>query len=115
MIGCRLAAFNRRPGKLGEQGDTARAKSDQFADSYYFSGNDFAVVECVTEVAKARGVSPAQVALAWVLAQPGVASPIVGASRVEQLEEAVAALDIELSAEELKRLEEPYRPHAWRG
>ncbi len=73
------------------------------------------MVERVTEVAKARGVSPAQVALAWVLAQPGVASPIVGASRIAQLEEAVAALEIELSAEELKRLAEPYRPHAWRG
>lgn len=107
-------AGNRRPGKLGEQGDTARAKSDTYADGYYFSENDFAVVERVRQVAKARGVSPAQVALAWVLAQPGVAAPIVGASRMEQLEEAVSALDIELSAEEIKRIEEPYRPHAWR-
>ncbi len=107
-------AGNRRPGKLGHQGDTARAKSDQFANSYYFAENDFAVVERVAGVAKARGVSPAQIALAWVLAQPGVAAPIVGASRMEQLEEAVAALEIQLSAEEMKHLEEPYRPHAWR-
>ena len=108
-------AGNRRPGKLGEQGDTTRAKSDPFADSYYFSENDFAVVERVAEVARERGVSPAQIALAWVLAQPGVTSPIIGASRNAQLEEAVASLEIELTAEEIKRLEEPYRPHEWRG
>lgn len=107
-------AGNRRPGKLGEQGDTARAKSDQYADGYYFSENDFAVVDQMIEVARRRGVSPAQVALAWVLAQPGVTAPIVGASRMEQLEEAIAALDIELSADELDLLEAPYQPHRWR-
>ena len=108
-------AGGRRPGKLGEQGDTVRAKTDDIADRYYFAGNDFAVAARVADVARERGVKPAQVALAWVLAQPGVAAPIIGASRPAQLDEAVAALDIELSAEELKRLEEPYEPHRWRG
>lgn len=108
-------AGGRRPGKLGEQGDTTRAKTDDIADRYYFAENDFAVAARVAEVAKERGVKPAQVALAWVLAQPGVAAPIIGASRPAQLDEAVAALDIELSADEIKRLEEPYEPHRWRG
>ncbi|MFO1172081.1 MAG: aldo/keto reductase [Hyphomicrobiaceae bacterium] len=108
-------AGGRRPGKLGEQGDTTRAKADDIADRYYFAENDFAVAARVAEVAKERGVKPAQVALAWVLAQPGVAAPIIGASRPAQLDEAVAALDIELSADEIKRLEEPYEPHRWRG
>jgi aryl-alcohol dehydrogenase (NADP+) len=107
-------AGNRRPGKLGEQGETARAKSDQFADTYYFSPNDFEIVERVVALAGERGVKPAQIALAWVLAQPGVAAPIVGASRDEQLDEVVAALDIALSDDELKQLQEPYRPHQWR-
>jgi aryl-alcohol dehydrogenase-like predicted oxidoreductase len=107
-------AGNRRPGKLGEQGDTTRARSDTYADGYYFSENDFAVVARASEIARTRGASPARIALAWVLAQPGVTSPIVGASRIEQLDEAVAALDIALTAEEAERLEEPYRPHEWR-
>lgn len=108
-------AGGRRPGKLGEQGETMRAKTDDIADRYYFADNDFAVAARVEEVAKERGVKPAQVALAWVLKQPGVAAPIIGASRPQQLDEAVAALDITLSEEELKRLEEPYQPHRWRG
>lgn len=65
-------------------------------------------------VANARGVAPAQIALAWVLHQPGITAPIVGASKMDQLDQAVAALDITLSAEELRQLEAPYEPHTVR-
>jgi aryl-alcohol dehydrogenase (NADP+) len=68
-------------------------------------------VECVTQVAKARGVSNAQVALAWLLHQPGVAAPIIGASKPHHLDDALAALGLKLEPSELKALEEPYRPH----
>jgi len=68
-------------------------------------------VDRVTELAKRRAVSNAQVALAWLLHQPGVTSPIIGASKMYQLEEAVKALEITLSNEEIERLEEPYQPH----
>jgi aryl-alcohol dehydrogenase (NADP+) len=73
------------------------------------------VVDRLSEIAKNRGVPNAQVALAWVLAQPGVTSPIVGASKMQHLEDAVAALNIKLTEEELKALAEPYRPHAVLG
>jgi 1-deoxyxylulose-5-phosphate synthase len=69
------------------------------------------VADRVAEVARARGVSAAQVALAWLLGQPAVTAPIVGATKMHHLEEAVAALDVTLRADERARLEEPYRPH----
>ncbi len=106
-----LAGNRRREG----WGDTARAKTDDYGQSLYYSDADFATARRVAEVAAARGVKPTQVALAWVLAQPGVTSPIVGASRLEHLDEAVAALDISLSDEERRLLEEPYTPHAVLG
>ena len=62
-------------------------------------------------VAAARGISPAQVALAWILHQPGITAPIIGASKMAHLDQAIAALDITLTAEELRQLEEPYEPH----
>lgn len=96
-------------------GDTARAKTDDYGQRLYYSDADFAVAARVAEVAAARGVKPIQIALAWVLAQPGVTSPIVGASRLEHLDDAVAALDIRLSDEERHLLEEPYVPHAVLG
>jgi 1-deoxyxylulose-5-phosphate synthase len=101
-------AGNRRPGKSGE---TARAKSDEFAHMMYYDDSDFTIVDKVSEVAKARGVSNVQVALAWLLHQPGVTAPIIGASKPHHIPEAVAALDLKLSEEELKTLSEPYRPH----
>jgi 1-deoxyxylulose-5-phosphate synthase len=76
---------------------------------------DHMVVERVGEVAAARGVSNAQVALAWLLSEPAVSAPIIGASKMYQLEEAVAALDVTLDHEEIRRLEEPYEPHTVRG
>jgi 1-deoxyxylulose-5-phosphate synthase len=103
-------AGNRRAAKAGF-GDTVRAKTDDFGQKLYYQDSDFAVVEAVGQVARKRGVSSAQVALAWVLQQPGVTAPIIGASKMQHLDEALAALDLKLSAEELKQLEEPYRPH----
>jgi 1-deoxyxylulose-5-phosphate synthase len=94
-----------------EWGNTTRAQTDDFAQSMYFQETDFEVVERVVEIAGQRGVSPAQVALAWSLQQPGITAPIIGASKMNHLEEAVAALEIELSGEEIARLEEPYQPH----
>jgi aryl-alcohol dehydrogenase (NADP+) len=92
-------------------GQTPRAKSDDFAQSMYYEDADFAVVDVVVEIAEARGVAPAQVALAWLLAQPSVSAPIVGATKMEHLEQAVAALEIELDEAEMERLEAPYVPH----
>ncbi len=101
-------AGNRRREDWGE---TARAKTDDYGQKLYYTDADFDVAGRVVEVAKARGVKPTQVALAWLLAQPGVTAPIVGASRIEHLEQSAAALDITLSEEERRRLEEPYVPH----
>lgn len=92
-------------------GETTRARSDDYAQRLYYQEGDFQVVERVVEVADRRGVTPAQVALAWLLAQPGVTAPIIGATRMEHLEQAVEALSVELSEEERAALEEPYRPH----
>jgi len=103
-----FVAGNRRKEDWGE---TVRSKTDPFARPYY-QDSDFALVDRITEVAKNRGVSNAQVALAWVLHQPGITSPIIGASKLHQLDELVAAMDLKLDAEELKRLSELYQPHA---
>lgn len=92
-------------------GPTKRSKSDEFAHNMYFSDGDFEVVNRVVELAAQRGVKPAQIALAWLLHKPGMAAPIVGASKMYQLEEAVTAVEIQLSVEELAFLEEPYQPH----
>jgi 1-deoxyxylulose-5-phosphate synthase len=96
-------------------GPTKRAKSDQFAHDMYYEESDFAILEQVVELAQVRGVSPAQIALAWLLHKPGITSPIIGASKIYQLEEAVAATEISLSPEEMAQLEETYRPREIRG
>jgi aryl-alcohol dehydrogenase (NADP+) len=98
-----------------DYGETVRAKTDEFSRRQYYSEQDFAIVDRITQVAKARGVNNAQIALAWVLQQPGITAPIVGASKPGQLEDAVAALDIKLDPEELKLLTELYRPRAIMG
>jgi 1-deoxyxylulose-5-phosphate synthase len=90
---------------------TTRSESDPFADFLYNQPTDFDVVDRVAEVAAARGVSAAQVALAWLLHKPGVTAPIVGATKTHHLEDALAAEQLELSEEEVQRLEEPYVPH----
>jgi aryl-alcohol dehydrogenase (NADP+) len=97
--------------KRGGGGETSRAKNDPFAKQLYFREEDFAVAERAAEVAKERGVTASQIALAWVLSKPFVHSPIIGATKMDHLEQAVAALEIKLSEEEAKRLEEPYKPH----
>ena len=106
-------AGNRKRG--GERTATVREKSDAFAHDLYYSDADHDVVDRVIEVAAARGVAPAQIALAWLLRQPGVTAPIVGASKMEQLDEAVAALALTLTDDECTRLEDPYQPHAVLG
>jgi aryl-alcohol dehydrogenase-like predicted oxidoreductase len=106
-------AGNRKRGS--ERTVTARDKSDAFAHDLYFTNADYDVAERVVEIAAAKRVPPAQVALAWLLRQPGLTAPIVGASKMEQLDQAVAALEVRLTEEESKRLEEPYQPHAVLG
>jgi 1-deoxyxylulose-5-phosphate synthase len=92
-------------------GDTKRAQTDEFAQSMYYQEADFEIAGRAAELAGRRGVSPAQIALAWLLHKPGVTSPIIGASKMQHLEEAAAALEIRLSDEEMKFLEERYQPH----
>src|ERR1041385_2578593 len=103
-----LLAGNRT--REGER-KTERARTDAFADSLYKPEVDFAVVDRAAEVAAARGVPPAQVALAWLLHKPGVTAPIVGATKLEHLEDALTAEQLQLSDDEIARLEEPYVPH----
>jgi aryl-alcohol dehydrogenase (NADP+) len=81
----------------------------------YYKENDFEIVDRVIDLATRRGVSPAQVSLAWLLHQPGVTAPIIGASKMQHLEEAVASLDIQLDRDELQYLEELYQPHPVHG
>ena len=90
---------------------TARSESDEFGRSLY-SEDDRAVVEAVLAVAAQRGTNPAQIALAWVLRHSSVTSPIVGATKAQHLEDAVSALDVSLSDEEVATLEASYRPRA---
>jgi aryl-alcohol dehydrogenase-like predicted oxidoreductase len=94
---------------------TKRAQTDAFGDTLYKPEVDFDVVERADEVAAARGVSTAQVALAWLLHKPGVTAPIVGATKLEHLEDALAAAELSLTPEEMERLEELYQPHAIAG
>jgi len=102
-----LTGSRKRDGKK----ETTRSNSDPFADTLYFQSSDFDVVDRVTALAAKRGVTPAQIAIAWLLHKPGVVSPIIGATKREHLEEAVAAININLSGDEIKYLEEPYKPH----
>jgi aryl-alcohol dehydrogenase (NADP+) len=93
-----------------KEGNTERARTDEFSPRLYFRDADHKVVEAVSEVAKARGLSNMQVALAWVLKNPAITAPIIGASKLGHLEEAVSALDVSLTDEEVARLEAPYEP-----
>src|SRR6185436_16699621 len=95
--------------KRGGGGETSRANNDPFANGLYFREEDFIIADCVAEVAKERGVSGSQIALAWVLSKPYVTAPIIGATKMNHLDQAIAALDIKLSEDEIKKLEEPYK------
>jgi aryl-alcohol dehydrogenase-like predicted oxidoreductase len=99
---------------LDDRSSTTRAETDK-ANELYDDPSDWAVVEAVRKVASARNVSPAEVALAWLLAKPGVVAPIVGSTKIEHLDTAVRSVELSLSEEEMKSLEAPYRPHPVRG
>ena len=94
---------------------TTRAKTDAFGDALYKPGLDYPVIDALTKLAAERGAPPAQVALAWMLHKPGVSAPIVGATKLEHLEDALAAEQLPLSEDEVERLEAPYVPHSIAG
>jgi aryl-alcohol dehydrogenase-like predicted oxidoreductase len=102
LAGTRTRAGERR---------TTRANSDPFGDSLYQHPADFDVVDAAAEVAAARGVPPAQVALAWLLRRPGVTAPIVGATKPGHVGDALAAVELDLTGDEMRQLEEHYVPH----
>jgi len=92
-------------------GDTLRARSDGYGQSMYYQDEDFTVADRVLEIARQKGVSGPQLALAWVLSKPYVVSPIIGATKLEHLEQSLAALNIKLMEDEMRKLEEPYQLH----
>jgi aryl-alcohol dehydrogenase-like predicted oxidoreductase len=94
-----------------EWGETSRAKTDTFAHDLYYADTDFTVADRVVELARRRSIKPAQIALAWMLTNPAISAPIVGASQLSHLDDAVQALSVRLSADEVTFVEEPYRPH----
>lgn len=96
--------------KRGKSPDSTRYRTDKYFAERYNRPEDYDVVERTEEIAKEKGVTPAQIALAWLL-HKGVNAPIIGATKVSQVEEAVGALDVNLSEDDVKRLEEPYKPH----
>ena len=107
-------AGNRTPDDI-TSGRTPLARTDEFAQKLYYREEDFAVVNRVNEIASQRGESNARIAYAWLLHQPGLAAPIVGASKITHIEEAVAATQVKLSAEEIQLLGSSYKPHAVQG
>jgi 1-deoxyxylulose-5-phosphate synthase len=101
-------AGNRRPSGAAE---TLRAKTDDIAQDMYFRESDFAVADAVAAIARERGVTPAQIACAWILQAPGVTAPIIGATKLHHVKELIASVDIKLTREEVAALEQPYQPH----
>jgi aryl-alcohol dehydrogenase (NADP+) len=101
-------AGNRKPQGGGA---TTRATTDEFAAKLYYQPEDFEVADRVAAIAEARGVQPTQIALAWLLQKPGLTAPIIGASKLEHLDAALASLDVTLTPEEVASLEAPYKPH----
>lgn len=97
--------------RVKDGGETARARTDGFAKMLYTRQGDFAIADRVTEVAEARGLPNAQIALAWMLSKPAITSPIIGATKPGHIEDAVAALSVKLNEDEINRLEEGYQPH----
>ncbi len=108
-----LLAGTRR--SITDRSASTRAETDTYGHTLYEDENDWAIVEAVRTVAEGRGIPMAQVALAWLLSKPVVTAPIVGASKLAQLDDAIAAVDVVLTADEIALLEAPYRPHAVRG
>ncbi len=97
------------------KGTTVRAKTDEYSHRLYDQSCDFEIAGRTARLAAKRGIKPAQVALAWLRSRPGVTAPVLGVTRVEHLEEAVASLNIVLDADEIRMLEELYQPHTVRG
>jgi aryl-alcohol dehydrogenase-like predicted oxidoreductase len=93
-------------------GDTVRAKTDDYMKKLYYKQEDYTVVDRITQVARSRGIPNVQIALAWVLHQPGITSPIIGATKLNQLEQLVSTIDVKLDAAELQSLSEVYQPLA---
>ena len=91
--------------------ETLRARTDDFGHGLYYRETDFDIVDRVLEIAAQRDVKPAQIALAWVMSKPGVSAPIIGASKLYQLEDALQAMTLRLTSDEIKRLEEQYEAH----
>ena len=110
-----LAGNRKRAATRKEGGETSRARTDTFAHELYGEDADFEIADRCAQVASRRGVPPAQVALAWLFQRPGVTAPIVGATKLEQLDQAVDALAVKLDAEEVRFLEERYQPHSVLG
>lgn len=104
-----------RPRPAATTAPTTRAQTDIYAKEMYADNVDWAIVDVVQRIAKERGVSAAQVALAWLLAKPAVTAPIIGATRLAQLEDALGAVDVQLTAKEIAELEKPYTPHGVLG
>jgi aryl-alcohol dehydrogenase-like predicted oxidoreductase len=100
---------------VDDRASTTRAATDEYGHTLYGEPSDWDVVQAVQAVAAERGVTPAEVSLAWLLSRPAVAAPIVGATKLPHLEAAIRAVDLVLSPEEIARLEAPYRPHPVRG
>ena len=97
--------------KRNENVETVRAKSDRFLQDFFKFSEDFDIIEHVIELAQEKGVKPSQIALSWLFNKTYINAPILGATKVEHVEDAVEALDITLTTEDIKRLEEPYKPH----
>ncbi|HEY3948442.1 aldo/keto reductase [Phenylobacterium sp.] len=93
-----------------KEGNTERARTDEFSPRLYYTAADEQVVDVVGEIAKERGLSNMQIALAWVLRHKAVTAPIIGASKLGHIDEAVSAMDVQLSDDEVKRLQAPYKP-----
>ena len=98
-----------------DRGASLRGETDRLTDELYDHDSDWEVVDATLRVARERGVEPVQVALAWLLSRPAVVAPVVGFTRVEQMDAAAASVDLTLAADECAALEAPYRPHAVRG
>ena len=99
----------------GRRDATPRDQTDGYGHSLYYADADYDVADAVVDVARSKGVLPIQVALAWILRQPGISAPIVSVTRLEQLDQLVAGLDVTLTDDEAARVEAPYRPHAVLG
>jgi len=94
---------------------TTRQMNDPLADSLYFREEDWIILDCVKELAKIKGVSPAKISLAWMFHKNAIAAPIIGVTKIEHLEEAVAATQIKLTPDEIQILEQDYKPHPVMG